>query len=296
MKYSCLRRKIPELWESVHHRLTNSLKRLSSTSTDDSAKRPAKRPRPKLTLPLPQIQINGAGEPGVTTHRAQTTVTEHPQLRHRVKGVADEMCVVRRGSTPPCMDHDEKSKEQESNNREVRRGTMPHLCRGISEERRSSLSHTPRAFKLRKLTLNYDRTKMKAPSQASEGTTAPLTPMMSGTMHQQALSSSQISDLYQPRIVSSPWSWSALLARHYYSLSCCKLCITLIINILLLTYKVSLVRSDANVWLPQSAVLHFVLHDSWMQCLLLTQSNSVGWMVGVGWGRGDCSCVILLVS
>ena len=237
MKHGCLRRKTPELWGSVRHRLTNSLKR--ATSADDSAKRTAKRPRPKLILPLPQIQINGAGEPGATTHRAQTTVTEHPQLRHRVRGVAEERDVVRRGSTPPCTDHDEKSKEQESNNLEVRRGTMPVLCRGISEERRGSNSHTPRPFKLRQLTLNYDRTKMKAPSQASEGTTAPMTPMVDGGMGRQAASGSQNSDSYQPRIVSTPWSWSALLARHYYSLSCCKLCITLVINILLLTYKVS---------------------------------------------------------
>lgn len=240
MKLYCRRRKTPELWGSVRHRLTNSLKRSPPTSTDDSAKRMAKRPRPKLTLPLPQIQINGAGEPGATTHRAQTTTaTEHPQLRHRVRGVAKERDVVRRGSTPPLMDHNEKSKEQEGNSLEVRRGTMPLLCRGISEERRGSNSHTPRPFKLRQLTLNYDRTKMKAPSQASEGTATPITPMMGGTMDQQATSGSKSSDSYQPRIVSSPWSWSALLARHYYSLSCCKLCITLIINILLLTYKVS---------------------------------------------------------
>ena len=224
------------MYRSLRHRLTNSLKRQSSASSADSPRKAAKRPRPKLTLPLPQIQINGAGE---TTHRAQTTITEHPQLRHRVRGVAEEMGGVRRGSTPPLAVHkvDSGDRESESKLGEARRGTAPQLHRGISEERRGSASHTPRAFKLRQLTLNYDRSKMKAPSQASEGTT-PTTPMVDGGTNQQSPGNSQSSDSYQPRIVSSPWSWSALLARHYYSLSNFKLAVTLIINVLLLMYKV----------------------------------------------------------
>ena len=200
----------------------------------------SKRVRPKLTLPIPKIQINGGGESGPShTHKAQTTVTEMPQLRRRFGGVADHRTDerVRRGSTPPLTNGKETEVHKGSGNSEARRGTV-HLFRGISEERRGSLSHTPRAFKLRQLTLNYDRTKMKAPSQANEGTT-PSTPMMDPLLDQKAASNAQSPDSYRPRIVSSSWSWSALLARHYYGLSNFKLCVTLFINFLLLTYKVS---------------------------------------------------------
>ena len=218
----------------------------ASSKSDGPPKSGLKRSRPKLTLPIPKIQINGGGESGPShTHRAQTTVTEMPQLRHRFKGVAADHRgaeTARRGSTPPLTNGTEPEIPHEGgSNGEARRGTV-HLLRGISEERRGSLSHTPRAFKLRQLTLNYDRTKMKAPSQSNNGTT-PTTPVMDGLDQKATSGAAQSADSYRPRIVSSPWSWSALLARHYYGLSNFKLCVTLIINFLLLTYKVRYVMA-----------------------------------------------------
>lgn len=184
----------------------------------------------KLNIPLPQIQINGTGEPNHHT-RAQTTTSEHPpMLRRRLRGrLQDDSNVTLLERT------DTRESSEPKRNGEARRATV-HLQRGISEERRGSLSHTPRAFKLRQLTLNYDRSKMKAPSQASEGT-SPSTPMMGG-LEEKAQGDSQSPDSYRPRILSSSWSWSALLARHYSTLTNFKLLVTIIINILLLTYKV----------------------------------------------------------
>ena len=220
----------------VHYRITTPFRRSNSA---ESAKKSTKRPRPKLNIPLPQIQINGNGESvGATTHKAQTTTTEMPQLRHRVRGVADQEDVVRRGSTPSHMDDNKEPNEHDSRNGDARRCTLPNFHRGISEERRGTLSHTPRAFKLRQLTLNYDRTKMKAPSQADEPGNTPTTPMMEGS-ELGTLGSSKNADSYQPRIVASSWNWSAMLARHYYSFSNLKLLVTIVINVLLLFYKVS---------------------------------------------------------
>ena len=67
--------------------------------------------------------------------------------------------------------------------------------------------------------------------------TASNTPAMD-SLDPKASDSSSSANSYKPRIISSPRNWSALLARHYNSISNFKLCITLIINILLLTYKV----------------------------------------------------------
>lgn len=228
-----LRRSIPILYEVARQKVTGYFKKSSPTSTTESSRKLAKRPQLKLNIkhpPLPQIQINGTGEP--THTRAQTTTTEHPpSLRHRLTGR------VRSGSISTLPEKtDSRESSEPKRNGEARRATI-HLQRGISEERRGSLSHTPRAFKLRQLTLNYDRTKMKAPSQASEGTT-PNTPMMD-RLEQKAPGESQSSpDSYRPRIVSSSWSWSALLARHYSTLTNFKLLVTIVINILLLTYRV----------------------------------------------------------
>lgn len=231
------------LYKKAHQKIVSHFKKKPprAISGSDLSRKSTKRPHLKLNIPrpLPQIQINGTGEP--TNHtRAQTTTTEHPPtLRHRFRGSlqADSIDVTlqekndtRGNSEPPPTTW----------NREARRATIPHhhfLQRGISEERRSSLSHTPRAFRLRQLTLNYDRSKMKAPSQASEGTT-PNTPMMDSLEQKSSGGNSQSADSYRPRIVSSSWSWSALLARHYSTLTNFKLLVTIIINILLLTYRV----------------------------------------------------------
>ena len=232
------------LYKKAHQKIVNRFRKKTSrtVSGSDLSRKSTKRPQLKLNIPrpLPQIQINGTGEPTHHT-RAQTTTTEHPPtLRHRFRGslLADsadftllEKTESRGSSEPP----------PKTQNGEARRATIsshqPFLQRGISEERRGSLSHTPRAFKLRQLTLNYDRSKMKAPSQASEGTT-PNTPMMDGLEQKPPGGNSQSADSYRPRIVSSSWSWSALLARHYSILTNFKLLVTIIINILLLTYRV----------------------------------------------------------
>ena len=228
--FRLIRRNIPLLYKRARQKITNYFKKSPPTSTTDSARKSTRRHQLKLNIPLPQIQINGTGEPAHT--RAQTTVTErHPTLRHRMRGELQDGSLMETKGNIESRDHDAVKR-----NGEARRATV-HLQRGISEERRGSLSHTPRAFKLRQLTLNYDRSKMKAPSQASEGTMPANTPMMDG-IEQKAQGDSQNPDSYRPQIVSSSWSWSALLARHYSTLTNFKLLVTLIINILLLTYKV----------------------------------------------------------
>ena len=226
-----LRRSIPLFYKKTHQKIVSYFKKSPHTSTTElTSRKLTKRHQLKLNIPLPQIQINGTGEP--THTRAQTTATEHPPtLRHRGSLRGDSTFTL-------PLKTDSRESSEPRRNGEARRATI-HLQRGISEERRGSLSHTPRAFKLRQLTLNYDRSKMKAPSQASEGTT-PNTPMMDG-LEQKAPGESQSSpDSYRPRIVSSSWSWSALLARHYSTLTNFKLLVTIIINILLLTYRVDM--------------------------------------------------------
>lgn len=226
-----IRRNIPLLYKKAHQKVVSYFKKKSPpTSANDLARKLTKRPQLKLNIPLPQIQINGTGEPSHHT-RAQTTTSERPPtLRHRLRGrLQDDSSITLLEKT------DMRESSEPKRNGEARRATV-HLQRGISEERRGSLSHTPRAFKLRQLTLNYDRSKMKAPSQASEGT-SPSTPIMD-SLEQKAPGDSQSPDSYRPRIMSSSWSWSALLARHYSTLTNFKLLVTIIINILLLTYKV----------------------------------------------------------
>ena len=229
------------LYERTRRKVVSYLKK-KSPSTSASGKS-TKRPHLRLNISrarvVPQIQINGTGEPSHHT-RAQTTTTEHPPtLRHRSQRVSlhgdPNVTLLEKTDT-------RASSEPPKRNGEARRATIHELQRGISEERRGSLSHTPRAFKLRQLTLNYDRSKMKAPSQASEGTT-PNTPMMD----ERVSGDSQSPDSYRPRIVSSTWSWSALLARHYSTLTNFKLLVTIIINILLLTYKVREVQIGAGI-------------------------------------------------
>ncbi len=45
---------------------------------------------------------------------------------------------------------------------------------------------------------------------------------------------------YIPKIAAHTKSWPSFLARNYYRLNNVKLCMTLLINIILLTYQVSL--------------------------------------------------------
>ena len=236
------------MYAKARQKVTKYFQKRSVASSNDLARKSVKRHQLKLRIPrpLPQIQINGTGEP--TRTKAQTTTTEYPPtLRRRMRGEQTDT---------PLVEKNDSGEEHGERNGEPKRNAI-HLQRGISEERRSSLSHTPRAFKLRQLTLNYDRSKMKAPLQTSEGAT-PNTPMMD-TLEQRSPGSSQSPDSYHPRIVSSTWNWSALLARNYSTLTNLKLLVTIVINFLLLTYKVV---SVGGVCARRKSCVHlFVMFD-----------------------------------
>ena len=121
---------------------------------------------------------------------------------------------------------------------------LPHN-RQRTTRKRSALrleipAHTaqeePRTFSerpYRAVTLSYNRSKMKPPSQFSPPSSSPLLPPS-------PTSTSTEQHLYVPRIAHSVHSWTRWLARQHYALNFIKLCVTFIINVFLLMFRVSL--------------------------------------------------------
>ncbi len=139
-----------------------------------------------------------------TTHRASTTLQDHPPALKVVVG-------SRRTTSPSVANGDKltgKSKYKRVLSHDFHRGSRtPHL-------------HSPHT-----LTLSYDRSRMKRPSVGMDTPT-------SDNLHRDVL------DSYIPRITVAPRSWPSKLARNYYSLNSCKFVLTFIINIFLLSFKV----------------------------------------------------------
>ena len=100
-----------------------------------------------------------------------------------------------------------------------------------TDPRRGSLVHIPRHFHMRQLTLSYNRSRMKPPSQCLE------TPSPSPQPSQQDTTTME-GESYMPKIAISTRNWQSFLARNYYRLNNLKFVITFIINILLLTFQV----------------------------------------------------------
>lgn len=82
---------------------------------------------------------------------------------------------------------------------------------------------------MRQLTLSYNRARMKPPSHLSEVPT--------DQVPQPATGSGGV-DSYIPKITSSTRGWQCFLARNYYRLNTLNYIITIIINVLLLTFQV----------------------------------------------------------
>lgn len=93
-------------------------------------------------------------------------------------------------------------------------------------------SYTPRNFKPTNLTLTYDRSRMKRPSVSDSQS-----PMEEGA--ESALKQAASEDSYIPKIAAHTKNWPSFLARNYYRLHSVKLGLTLLINVILLTYQVS---------------------------------------------------------
>lgn len=100
-----------------------------------------------------------------------------------------------------------------------------------TDSRKCSLVHIPRQFHMRQLTLSYNRSRMKPPSQCLE------TPSPSPQPSQQDTTATG-EEFYMPKIAISTRNWQSFLARNYYRLNNLKFAITFIINILLLTVQV----------------------------------------------------------
>ena len=176
---------------------------VSTPHTTSSGKRPA-----NLT-----ISIGAKGQ--TESRKARTTTREHrPPLG---VGVASSrgMASSSKMRTPSLANGAESAVKSE-------------YKRWLSHDtkRAGSLSPSPHLHSSHTLTLSYDRSRMKRPSVSVD------TPTPEGLLREK-------SDNYVPGIAIATRSWSSLLAKHYYNLNSCKFILTFLINLSLLTFKVS---------------------------------------------------------
>ena len=106
---------------------------------------------------------------------------------------------------------------------------QPGYTRGISVG--NGETYTPRVFKNKPLDISYNRSNMKRPSVMITDKT----PTNEGS----TLKFDSREDSYIPKITAQTKSWPFFLARNYYNLNNIKLCVTFLINIILLMFQVS---------------------------------------------------------
>lgn len=92
------------------------------------------------------------------------------------------------------------------------------------------MTYTPKIFKNGDLTLEYNRFVMKKPSSLLSTTPSP-----TGVDLKQLGSE----ESYIPKIAAHTRSWPSFLARNFFHLTNIKLTLTFLINMILLTYQVS---------------------------------------------------------
>ena len=160
----------------------------------------------RLEIPPPSILISQDG------NRA-ATAQEGGSMFFRTRAVSDRR---------PDKDH---TSPQPTNISETTRA----VSAVDSPPRKGSLVHTSQAFNMRQLTLSYNRARMKPPSHLSGVPT--------DQVPQPATGSGGV-DSYIPKITSSTRGWQCFLARNYYRLNSLNYVITIIINVLLLTFQV----------------------------------------------------------
>lgn len=199
----------------------------SDASTDTPAKKSTKRP-PNLHINISQQEQQQRPQPQSSVrYRATTTLREVPAPLKLDNGdgffaTALKTSTKKRGSLSINVPSPASTTGQ--------RGT--EYLRGISlgsGDIRGSLSITPKNFKDSGLSLSYDRSRMKNP--ATSGTPSP---MEDG----HPLKHVSSDDSYLPKITAQTKNWPSFLARNYYHFNNIKLCITFLINMLLLTYQV----------------------------------------------------------
>lgn len=110
----------------------------------------------------------------------------------------------------------------------------PEYTRGVSvgnDNANGRGLYTPKLFKNGKLTLSYNRACMKRPSPMVD------TPTPGDDAAASKLMTSG-EDSYIPKIAARTKNWPSFLARNYFRLNNTKLCVTFLINVILLTYQV----------------------------------------------------------
>ena len=116
-------------------------------------------------------------------------------------------------------------------NSEYRRGSLqPGYARGISQDAKGS--HAPYTPKVFKSALEYNRFIMKKPSSLSTPTPAGQDPA--------SLKQLGYEESYLPQITKHTRNWPAFLARNFFHLMNIRLVLTLLINLILLTFQVRL--------------------------------------------------------
>lgn len=113
----------------------------------------------------------------------------------------------------------------------IRRGSLqPEYVRGVSVggNQGGQTTYTPKNFKS---TLEYNRFVMKKPSSLSTPT-----PTGQGPTSFKQLGSE---DSYLPKIAAHTRNWPSFLARNFFHLMNIRLALTLLINLILLTYQVT---------------------------------------------------------
>lgn len=198
----------------------------NSPTTSQASKKPGKRP--------PSLKFNSSSQspsqPSVR-YRATTTLVEGKGLREKMEGSNEG---GRRPSNPlvlAAMENGNHSKKRGSLNIAVN----PEFSRGVSVGEDSANGYglyTPKLFKNEKLTLTYNRAHMKKPSTMAD------TPTPGGDTGGGFKPSGSGEDSYIPKIAARTKNWPSFLARNYFRLNNAKLCLTLLINVILLTYQV----------------------------------------------------------
>lgn len=197
---------------------------------------------PKKTMKRPPtLQINAPQQPQQTSvkFRATTAVTEGPGLygnrlhagggaQGGVGGTIGDTGGVRKRTLAVA-------KEGTNRSRSGSLQAPPDYTRGVSVgndggDVQGAQTYTPRSFKNGNSVLSYNRSNMKNPKSLSSTPS----PMDDRPAQKQKLSD----DSYMPKITEHTKSWPAFLARNYYHLNNTKLCLTFLINVMLLTYQV----------------------------------------------------------
>ncbi len=118
---------------------------------------------------------------------------------------------------------------------DVRRGSLQpsdlgNGARHVKSKETPMPSYTPRIFKSNNFNLSYDPSAMKNPNSTQPS------PMNDNPSLKLASSESAY---YIPQISRHTKNWPSFLARNYFRFNNTKLCVTAIINIILLSYQVN---------------------------------------------------------